>query len=376
MKTLNFAVIGGGFMGKAHSIALATFPMYAWPAPAMLKRDLIVEVNDSLAEESQLRFGFERRSTSWQEAVTDPNIDVVDVLLPNNMHFDVVAAAIKNGKHVICEKPLAIDSATGRKMTDLAEKAGVVNQVGFNWRLTPAVQLAKKLIEEGAIGTVREFRGRWLGEFFNSGEVPLVWRFKKADAGSGALGDIGSHAIDFAHFLVGDITRVNALMDTYVTKRPLLDGKGSGLVDVDDTVSFLVEFEGGATGFIEASWSAPGHKSDAGFEVRGSTGSIKFSWERMGELDLYLGSDAPDRQGFKNIQVGPPHPFGQLFWPVPGYQISYSDTKVIQLFDFAEAVVNKRKPQTTFRDGLKSTLVEEAVVESATHRKWIDVEKA
>ena len=375
MKTLNFAVVGGGFMGKAHSIALATFSMYAWPAPALLKREIIVEVNEQLAEESRVRFDYERSSTSWQEAVRDPAIDVVDVLVPNNMHHDVVIAALAAGKHVICEKPLAVDSHTARAMVTAAAKAGTVNQVGFNWRLTPAVQLAKKLIDEGAIGEVREFRGKWLGEFFNSPDIPLVWRFKKAEAGSGSLGDLGSHAIDFAHFLVGDITQVNAVMDTFVTKRPLPDGKGTGEVDVDDSVAFLVKFESGAKGFIESSWSSPGHKTDAVFEVRGSTGSVKFSWERMGELDLYLGTGQPDRQGYKNIQVGPAHPYGDLFWPISGYQIGYADTKVIQLLDFTQAVVNGGTPQTTFRDGLKATLVEEGVSESAESGQWVTVEK-
>lgn len=377
MKELNFAVIGGGFMGKAHSIALASFPMYAWPAPAMLNRELIVEINDELAQESQKRFGYNRSGTSWQQAVEDPDIDVVDILLPNNMHYDVVKAAVEAGKHVICEKPLAIDSATARTMADLAEKAGVVNQVGFNWRLTPAIQLAKKLIDEGAIGEVREFRGRWLGEFFNDPSVPLVWRFQKDQAGSGALGDIGSHVIDFAHFLVGDIVSVFAVQNTFVTERPLLSGKGVGKVDVDDSSTFMLRFASGADGIVDASWAAPGHKSDAGFEVRGTTGSVRFSWERMSELEFYDGRDSSDRQGFRTILVGPPHPFGELFWPVPGYQISYSDTKVIQLLDFANAVTGKtKKPQTTFRDGLKSTLVEEAVMESAAKRAWVDVEKA
>jgi predicted dehydrogenase len=377
MKSLNFAVIGGGFMGKAHSIALASFAMYAWPAPAMLNRELIVEANDQLAEESQVRFGYNRKSTSWMEAVEDPTIDVIDVLLPNSMHYDVVLAAVAAGKHVICEKPLALDSITARAMADAAEKAGVVNQVGFNWRLTPAVQLAKKLISEGAIGDIREFRGKWLGEFFNDPSVPLVWRFKKDQAGSGALGDIGSHVIDFAHFLVGDIKEVLAIQHTYVDKRPLLSGSGMGDVDVDDSTSFMLKFNSGATGYIDASWSAPGHKSDAGFEIRGSEGAISFTWERMSELQYYSGKDSSDRQGFRTILVGPPHPYGDLFWPVPGYQISYSDTKVIQLFDFAQAVTGQiARPQTTFRDGLKSTLVEEAVIASAKSNTWTSVESA
>lgn len=374
MRDINFAVIGGGFMGKAHSIALASYPMYVWPTPLYPVRSLIVEVNDELAAESQKRFGFERASTDWRAAVEDPSIDVVDVLVPNALHYDVVMAAIAAGKHVICEKPLALTAELGRKMADAAEGAGVINQVGFNWRLTPAVQLAKKLIDDGSIGGIRSVRSFWLGDFFNDPTVPLVWRFKKDQAGSGALGDVGSHAIDFSRFLAGDIARVQGVQRRYVDQRPLLGRDGLGDVDVDDTTAFMVDFASGASGYVEASWSAPGKKTSAGFEVIGSKGSLAFNWERMSELRFYDGSDPADRQGFKTILVGPPHPSGDFFWPVPGYQIGYSDTKVIQIADFLSAVAGETdRPQTTFREGVASTVVEEAVMESAATGSWTDV---
>lgn len=374
MRDLTFAVVGGGFMGKAHSIALATYPMYVWPTELYPVRELIVEIDDDLAAESQKRFGYNRASSNWRAAVEDPDIDVIDILVPNVLHFDVVMAAIRNGKHVICEKPLALTAELGREMAAAAEEAGVVNQVGFNWRLTPAVQLAKKLIDEGGIGDIRSIRSFWLGEFFNDPTAPLVWRFTKAQAGSGALGDLGSHAIDFSRFLGGEITRVLGHQRTFVTERPLPSGEGTGPVDVDDTTAFMVEFASGATGYIESSWAAPGKKTSAGFEVIGSTGSLSFTWERMGELQFYDGRDASDRQGYRTILVGPPHPYGDHFWPIPGYQLGYADTKVIQIADFLSAVEGKtERPQTTFRDGVKSTLVEEAVMESARTQQWTEV---
>lgn len=377
MKDLKVAVIGGGFMGKAHSIALASYPMYVWPTPLFPVRELIVEITDDLATESQRRFGFNRSGTDWRAAVEDPEIDVIDVLVPNVLHHEVVMAAIAAGKHIICEKPLSISSSESREMVAAAEKAGIVNQVGFNWRLTPAVQLAKKLIDEGAIGEIRGIRAFWQGEFFNDPGVPLVWRFSRAQAGSGALGDVGSHAIDFCRFLGGDIDSVNALQDRYVDERDLPGGGGKGKVDVDDSTVFLMRFASGAHGYIEATWSAPGRKSHAGFEVTGSTGSIVFDWERMSELRFYDGSDPADRQGFRTILVGPPHPSGDFFWPVAGYQIGYADTKVVQFADFISAVAGETpKPQTTFREGLMSTLVEEAVQVSADSGAWVTVEKA
>lgn len=377
MRDFKIAVIGGGFMGKAHSIALASYPMYVWPTPLYPVRDLIVEINDDLAAESQKRFGFNRAGTDWRVAVEDPEIDAVDILVPNVLHHEVVMAAIANGKHVICEKPLALSGTHAREMADAAEEAGVVNQVGFNWRLTPAVQLAKKLIDEGTIGEIRSVRSFWMGEFFNDPSVPMVWRFKKDQAGSGALGDLGSHAIDFSRFLAGEIAEVQGVQQHFVTERPLLDGSGMGKVEVDDATAFLLKFASGAVGYVESSWAAPGKKTRAGFDVIGSKGSIEFNWEHMGELKFYDGSDADDRQGYRTILVGPPHPYGDYFWPIAGYQIGYSDTKVIQIADFLSAVAGTtERPQTTFREGLASTLVEEAVVESAKTGQWIPVETA
>jgi predicted dehydrogenase len=377
MRDLRFAVIGGGFMGKAHSIALASYPMYFWPTELYPVRELIVEINDELAAESQKRFGYNRAGTDWRAAVEDPDIDVVDILVPNVLHYDVVMAAIKAGKHVICEKPLALTAELAREMADAADEAGIVNQVGFNWRLTPAVQQAKKLIDEGAVGDVRYIRSHWQGEFFNDPSVPLVWRFKKEQAGSGALGDLGSHAIDFCRFLCGEITNVQGLQQRFVSRRPLPNGTGEGDVDVDDTTNFQVMFDSGAIGYVESTWSAPGKKTSAGFEVVGSTGSLKFNWERMNELEFYDGRDPEDRQGYRTILVGPPHPYGENFWPIAGYQIGYAETKVIQIADFLNAISGKvERPQTTFREGLASTLVEEAVMQSAESGSWIAVASA
>ena len=240
---------------------------------------------------------------------------------------------------------------------------------------TPAVQLAKKLIDEGAIGEIRSIRSFWLGEFFHDPTFRWSGASRRNQAGSGALGDLGSHAIDFSRFLGGEITAVLGNQRTFVTERPLPGGAGTGPVDVDDSTSFMLEFASGATGYIESSWAAPGKKTSAGFEVIGSTGSLFFTWERMSELKFYDGRDPSDRQGYRTILVGPPHPSGEWFWPVPGYQIGYSDTKVIQIADFLSAVEGtKARPQTTFREGVKSTLVEEAVMESARTRQWTAVE--
>ncbi len=372
MDEVQFALIGGGFMGKAHAAALATLPIYAWPPPALPVRAVVAEATDELAREARARLGFARATSDWRSVLDDPDIDVVDVVLPNHMHHDVVLAALEAGKHVICEKPLAPSLEGCREMAEAAEAAGVVHQVGFNWRLTPAVLLARKLIDDGTIGEVRNFRGYWLGDF-GGPELPMTWRFRRDTAGSGALGDLGSHIIDFARFLVGDITEVVSDRRTYVGERSLPDG-GLGPVDVDDDTTAMLRFDTGALGYLQASWAAPGRKSAAGFEVSGSEGAIAFDWERMNELRVYDSRDPIDRQGFRTISIGPQHPEAEHFWPLPAYQIGYAETKVIQLLDFLRAVAGQGTVQTNFGHGLAVAEVEHAIQQSWESDGWVPVE--
>lgn len=370
MQSLNFAVIGGGFMGKAYSIALANLPMYVWPCPALPVRAVVAEATPELAEDARKRFGYDRATADWRDAVTAPDIDVVVVLTPNHMHKEMVLEAVAAGKHVICEKPLAPTSEDASAMVAAVEGAGVVNQVGFNWRLTPAVQLAKRLVEDGTIGEPRTFRGHWLGDFGYDDTIPMVWRFKRATAGAGALGDLGSHVVDFARCLVGDITAVNGIDATFTRARVGPNGEPEE-VDVDDATGFLARFANGAHGFLEASWAAPGRKSFAGFELHGSKGSVAFNWERMSELKVFDARDDADRQGFKTVLVGPSQPGGEHFWPVAAYQIGYADTKLLQILDFIGAIAEERAPQTTLADGLAATRIEEAVIKSCRDGQWV-----
>ncbi len=373
MPTLKFAVIGGGFMGKAYSLALANLPMYVWPCPAMPVREIIAEATPALAGEARTRFGYERATADWREAVNDPAVDAVVILTPNHLHREMALEALAAGKHVVCEKPLAPSADDAREMLSAAERAGVVHQTGFNWRLTPAVQQAKKLIDDGTIGQVRDFRGHWLSDFAFDDSLPMLWRFKRKTAGSGALGDLGSHVVDFARFLVGEIEAVCGVDATYTKVRTRADGAPEE-VDVDDTTAFLARFAGGPHGFMEASWATPGRKSFAGFELHGSLGSLSFDWERMSELRFYDSRDPVDRQGFRTILVGPGQPGGEHFWPIAGYQIGYADTKVLQLLDFIGAIVEGRAPQTTFSDGLAAVRLEESVIDSCNSGGWVSVQ--
>jgi predicted dehydrogenase len=388
MKELKVGMAGAsGFMGKAHSIAWATLPIYNWPAPMMPIRYALAEANQSLADEAIKRFGFQRGYDGWQRLVADPEVDVIDVCMPNYLHKEVVLAALAAKKHVICEKPLANSAADAREMYEAAEKAGVVHQTGFNWRLPPALQLAKQLVLDGEIGQILDFRGFWLSEWAIDPNVPISWRMKKALAGSGSLGDIGGHVIDFARFLVGEVSEVCGVAETYVKERPVPSGAsgsasylagGGGrpamdTVDVDDNVAFMMKFDNGAYGYLEATRFSPGRYNHCGFEIHGMKGSLFFNWERMDELKFCSMGDKPNVHGFRTIYPGPAHPLGDIFWPVPGYQVSYPDTKMLQMLDFCKAVAGEKPVQTSFYDGWRNAQVCDAVLKSTEEHAWVPV---
>jgi predicted dehydrogenase len=270
-------------------------------------------------------------------------------------------------------------------MYEAVTEAGVVHMVAFNYRRTPAVSLAKKFIDEGSIGRVLNFRGTYLQDWSADPNSPLSWRFKKSIAGSGALGDIGTHVIDLARYLVGDIAKVNALMSTFITERPVQSGGADSLgtvrggdgpkgpVDVDDEVMTMLRFQNGAVGSIEATRNAHGRNNYITFEVHGTEGSIFFNYERRDELQVAFASDASDRRGFRTIYTGPAHPNGGALWPIPALGIGYGETKIIEAHDFLKAVVEGGTVSPNFADGYITALIDDAIVESAERDVWVDV---
>jgi len=387
MKKLNVGLIGAGFMGKAHSLAYMAMPMFFWPAPAIPVRKTIVDVSDSIAAEAAQRFGFEKSTSDWRSVVEDPEIDIIDIATPNHLHAEIAIAAAAAGKHIISEKPLARNGDEAKTMYDAVKNAGIVHMVAFNYRRTPAVALAKKYIDEGAIGDILNFRGTYLQDWSADPDGPLSWRFQKSIAGSGSLGDIGTHVVDMARFLCGEIMQVNTQLKTWVKTRPLQAGgvdklgastKDStaprGEVDVDDEVLSLLEFQNGAIGSLEATRNAHGRNNFLTFEIHGTLGSIYFNYERRDELQVAFASDQADRKGFRTVYTGPAHPYGEGLWPIPALGIGYGETKIIETYDFVKAIMEGGEVSPNFKDGYQINLIADAMAASAQSRSWTSVQ--
>lgn len=386
MDTLNVAMIGTGFMGKAHALAYANMPVHFYPAPAMPVRHIVVDVTDELANTARERLGFAEASSDWRSVIMRPDVDIVDICTPNDSHAEIAIAAARAGKHIICEKPLARNAIEAKAMLDAVTAAGVINAVAFNYRFTPAIQYAKKLLTDGRVGEPLSFRGHYMQDWSADPNTPSSWRFTKATAGSGALGDIGTHVLDAARFLLGDIAAVNSILKTHITERPasssafdqLASGDRSGAaekvaVDVDDAVYSLLRFASGVVGTLEATRNGHGRHNYLGFEIQCSRGTIVFDYERLGELQVMFADDPLDAQGFRTVQTGPFQPYGDRLWPIAGLGIGYLEVKVIECYEFIKAITERRQASPNFEDGYQIELVAEAIQLSSKSGAWVAV---
>ena len=372
VQRINVALIGYQFMGRAHSNAYRQMPCF-FQTRVIPVMKVLCGRNQSRVRTAASQLGWQEWSTSWEEVVHRPDIHVVDIATPGDSHLPICIAAAKAGKAVLCEKPLANNLAESRKMLDAVRRNQVPHMICHNYRKVPAVTLAHQLISKGTLGKIRHFRGTYLQDWPMDPQFPLLWRFNKRKSGTGALGDLGSHIIDLARFLVGEIRGVSALLETFIKERPLLHSPlKKGRVTVDDASLTLVRFTNGAVGTIEASRFAPGHKNYNCFEINGSQGSLSFNLERLNELKLYLLKDRKSFQGFRDILVTEPfHPY-MKWWP-PGHVIGYEHTFVHVVYDLMQALSQNHNPTPSFLDGVQNQKVIDAIQHSAKSKKWIQI---
>jgi predicted dehydrogenase len=384
-NTINVGLVGYKFMGRAHSNAyrqVATF----FPDVALRPVQKAVCGRDAAAtQEFANQFGWKGIETDWRKLVARDDIDLIDVSTPGDTHAAITIEAAKNGKHVFCEKPLANTLAEAKQMRDAAQKAGIVGMVNFNYRRVPAVQLAKRLIDEGRIGQIYHWRAVYLQDWIMDPNFPLVWRLDKNAAGSGTLGDLGAHIIDLARMLVGEIASVTGLTETFIKQRPVLAGTTGGLgaaggaqmgeVTVDDAALCLARFTNGAVGTFEVTRFANGRANYNSFEINGSKGSIVFNLERMNELNVLFSDDAPDVRGFRNVLVtdGGAHKYVGAWWPA-GHIIGWEHTFTHGVLDLLNGIARGESPAATFEDGVRCQAILDAIEKSAGSGAWVEPE--
>jgi len=375
-EPLSVGMLGYGFMGRAHANALARLPMFFPETPAVERHTLVGRDEAALSDAAD-RFGFEHTATDWRAVVDD--VDVLYNLAPNHLHAEPSIAALEAGTAVLCEKPLAATLADAEAMVAAAADADVPAACAFNYRFVPAIQYAKRLIDRGDLGEIRQFRGRYLQDWLVDPDAPWTWRMDADSAGSGALGDLGAHTVDLARFLLGDhageIDRVTGQLATFTEERPVYVDDGETVDDyrpvtVDDAYTANAEFENGAVGTFEASRVAAGHKNDHTIEIHGTGGSLRFSLERLNELEVLTG----DSRGYETVLItDETDPYAGNWWP-PGHVLGWEHTFVHENSEFLSAVAGDSETfAPSFADGYAVQRVLDAIERAADRGTWVAV---
>ena len=369
---LGVGILGYGFMGRAHTNAYKKIPYIYWPPAA---RPRLVAMSgrhaDAVAVQAA-RYGYEGYYTDWRQMLADDRIQLFDNSGPHSMHVEPSLAALAAGKHVVCEKPMALNSADALRMVRAARDAGVKHMCGFNYRFIPAVRLARELIDRGALGKLYQFRCQYLQESLHDPDAPLRRAPDPAALKAGCLVNLGSHVIDMARFLMGEMRSVSALLPTFERTRRLPDGSPTR-IEADEAFAALVEFESGAVGTIEASQVATGRKNRQYWELNGSRGTLVFDLERLNELQVYLDQGATaELQGFQDVLVTEAvHPFVKVWWP-KGHILGWEHAHINELYHLVEAIALDKDVApfgATFVDGYRVAVISDAITESATTGK-------
>lgn len=380
---LRVALIGHGFMGAAHSVGWRQAPA-AFDLPLTPRMTALVGRDAEKTAVDARNWGWDETSTDWREVIARDDIDVVDIVTPGHSHDEIAIAALKAGKHVLCEKPLANSVADADRMAEAARGSDATAMLGFTYRRVPALSRARDLIAAGRIGTVQQVRAAYRQDWLVDPEAPLSWRLKKDQAGAGALGDIGGHAVDLVQFLTGQaVEKVSGVIETIVSERPIetervgIAGKGGdeyGEVTVDDLAIFTGRLAGGALAAFEATRFATGRKNELTVEVSGDKGAIAFNLEDMNVLRVYDRTADELDQGFTRVVVTEPgHPYLEGWWPA-GHMLGYEHAFSHQVKDLVEAISDGSAPTPTFDEGAQVQRVLDAVETSSNDdARWVAV---
>jgi len=386
MGEIGVGIIGTGFMGECHALAFtAVAPLFQPVVRPHLT--VVADVNAPAAERARARFGFARATADWRALVADPAVELVSITSPNILHKEMALAAIAAGKHVYCEKPLALTAADARELTLAAEAAGVRTMVGYNYLCSPAIRHIRKLLDEGELGQLTYLRCAFEEDYMADPAVPFSWRCERARAGSGALGDLGSHAISLARFLGGPIAEVLGETAMVVPERAVAPPGGDlqfarveqpaemRKVENEDIAHCLFRFESGVLGSMIASRTAWGRKNGPDFELYGTLAGVRYRQERFNEFELFRSGARKDDNGYRTVYCGPYHGEYGRFTPAPGHGIGFNDLKVIEVAQLLKAIATDRPLKPDFREGWAIEAVCDAILESAERRAWAMVER-
>jgi len=363
-REIGIGILGGGYMGKAHAVAMsavgAVFNTHLRP-----RLEMVCASTPDSAERYRSAYGFARATDDWRVLVNDPKVDAIVIALPPSYHRDIAQAAFDLGKPVFCEKPLGGSLADAQAMTDVAQRAGVTNMIGFNYIRTPASQFARKLIADGAIGDVTWFRGEHTEDFYADPQSPFTWRGQ--DVANGTMGDLAPHMINAALALIGPISQVMGDVETVIANRP------GGTVTNDDHAQLMCRFASGVMGQMYFSRVATGRKMGYAYEVTGTKGAIRFDQEDQNALWVYKMDDPEEIRGFRKVLTGPAHPDYLPFCQGPGHGTGYQDQIIIEARDFLQAIETGAPVWPTFQDGLEVSKVVYAALKSAEEKTWVSV---
>lgn len=384
-RTIGIGIIGMGWMGLLHSRSYRQ--VYDRFSEAGIRPRLVICADEveSRARQAQDLVGFESYSTNWRDVVNDPEVEVVNVTTSNNMHLACSRAAAEAGKHILCEKPVGRYPEETAQAEHAARKAGVMSFVGFCYRWTPLIQYARNLIQEGHLGEITLFRGRFLSSYGANPNASLTWRFDERISGLGTLGDQMSHLADMAQMLAGPIARVAANTHTFTTKRPvpkevgnspfLVGSAADPTADVtnEDYASAIVEFASGARGTLESCRTVHVPRTEFAFDIHGTKGTLRWNFARMNEIELYLPDSSGAHDGFTTISAGPQHPAHGNFGPNATICLGYNDLKVIEAYQFLNSIVTGKQSAPSLADGLLTANVLAALTRSQANGGWEDV---
>ncbi|MFJ3492058.1 Gfo/Idh/MocA family protein [Streptomyces sp. NPDC086091] len=378
--SLGVAVIGFGWMGRVHTQAYARV-RHHYPRLG-LRPELVTVVEEvpGRAEEAAARYGFASAARDWREVAADPRIGAVSVTAPNFLHREIGVAMAAAGKHLWIEKPVGLTAQDARAVADAVAAAGVGSAVGFNYRNAPAVEAARDLIAAGDLGTVTHVRVRLFSDYAAHPDGALTWRYERARGGSGVLGDLASHGVDLARFLLGEITGLSADTAVFVPERArpsgataghtLATGGVLGPVENEDYVNCLLRFASGARGVLEASRVAVGEQNSYGFEVHGTRGAVSWDFRRMNELAVSRGTTYQD-QPVSTVHVGPGAGEFGAFQPGAANAMGYDDLKVIEAYRFLRSIEEGKPYGATVADAVRAAAVLDAMTVSAREGRWV-----